>query len=193
MNFLGQYDGLIFDCDGTLTDSMPLHYEAWVETLDRYAIAFPKERFYSMAGMPTDKIVDVLRIEQSVVLDVVLAAEEKEQAFERRLNQLQPLVRTCSIAREHHTALPMAVASGGIRRVIGAQLRQIGVESLFATVVTAEDTEKHKPEPEVFLEAARRLGVDPRRCLVFEDSPLGFEAADRAGMAWMDVRPWSAL
>ncbi len=183
-----RYDALIFDCDGTLTDSMPLHFVAWHKTMSRYGIDFPEDKFYSMAGMPSEKIIAVLSDEQSVSIDTDTAAAEKEAAFELMIDQLQPLERVCAVARQYHGKLPLAVASGGIRRIIDAQLKQIGIEHLFSCRVTAEDTTRHKPEPDVFLEAARRLGVDPRRCLVFEDSPLGFLAAERAGMAWVDVR-----
>ncbi len=184
----GRYDALIFDCDGTLTDSMPLHYEAWWTTMAGYGIAFPETQFYSMAGMPSEKIIAVLCREQAKVIDVDRAADEKETAFETRLDRLRPLERVCDLARHYHGQLPMAVASGGIRRIIDAQLRQIELSHLFSVRVTAEDTELHKPEPDVFLEAARQMGIAAERCLVLEDSPLGFEAASRAGMGWVDVR-----
>ena len=119
---------------------------------------------------------------------LILRGTQKELAFEKLLDRLEPLDRVCSIAKQYHDVLPMAVASGGIRRIIDAQLIQINLQHLFKVRVTAEDTERHKPEPDVFLEAARQLDVDPRRCLVFEDSPLGFEAAFKAGMGWVDVR-----
>jgi HAD superfamily hydrolase (TIGR01509 family) len=84
----------------------------------------------------------------------------------------------------------MAVASGGIRPVILAQLARLQCLDWFDAIVTAEDTERHKPDPDVFLEAARRLGVPPQFCRVYEDSDLGVEAAQRAGMQWIDVRKW---
>lgn len=177
-----RYDGLIFDCDGTLTDSMPLHYVAWRETMERYGIQFPETRFYAMGGMPSDLIISILGEEQGVSIDVRRAALEKEQAFTDAVDQLQPLPRVCAIAQKHVDRLPMAVASGGMREVVKRQLQQLEIDSFFNTVVAAEDTERHKPEPDVFLEAARRLGVAPERCLVFEDAKLGFQAAHAAGM-----------
>ncbi len=188
MNINGRYDALIFDCDGTLTDSMPLHYVAWRETMTRYGIEFDEPQFYSMAGMPSEKIIAVLCREQSQSIDIDKAAHEKELEFEKLLDRLEPLDRVCAIAKQYHQVLPMAVASGGIRRIIDAQLVQIQLGHLFHVRVTAEDTERHKPEPDVFLEAARQLDIDPSRCLVFEDSPLGFQAAAKAGMGWVDVR-----
>lgn len=179
---------LIFDCDGTLTDSMPLHFLAWKSTLDRYGIAFDENRFYSLGGMPTDKIIALLSGEQDVALNVEHASLEKEQAFLESLPHLEPIAAVIEIARENRGKLPMAVASGGFREVIRRQLEQIGCLDWFDTVVTAEDTQHHKPAPDVFLEAARRLGVSPAECRVYEDSDLGIEAARRAGMDWVDVR-----
>ncbi len=187
-DYTNEFDALIFDCDGTLTDSMPLHYIAWKETLDGYGIEFTEARFYTMGGMPSEKIIDVLSREQSVDVDADRAAEKKEATFVTLMDRLEMKADVVQIARRHLGKLPMAVASGGIRPIIDRQLRQIGVTDLFSVVVTAEDTALHKPEPDVFLKAAEKLGVDPTRCLVFEDSHLGFTAAEKAGMAWVDVR-----
>ena len=85
---------------------------------------------------------------------------------------------------------PIAVASGGFRDIIRKQLTHVGIVDWFDVIVSAEDTAKHKPEPDVFLETAKRLGVHPEDCLVFEDADLGVEAARRAGMAWIDVRDY---
>lgn len=180
--------GLIFDCDGTLTDSMPLHYLAWREVLGRHGIAFDEDRFYSLGGMPTDKIIAMLAAETGKSLDPLAVAHEKEQAFMDSIHLLEEIPAITSIVRQQRGRMKMAVASGGFRNVIQRQLQQLGLSDCFDTVVTAEDTERHKPEPDVFLEAARRLRVQPHRCRVYEDSDLGIEAARRAGMTWIDVR-----
>ena len=83
----------------------------------------------------------------------------------------------------------MAVASGSVRESVERQLKTLGIRSWFDAVVTAEDTKRHKPHPDVFLEAARQLDISPHLCRVYEDSDLGIEAAKRAEMAWVDVRP----
>ncbi|MCO8120174.1 HAD-IA family hydrolase [Stieleria sp. TO1_6] len=187
-NDFEKYDGLIFDCDGTLADSMPVHYVAWRDTLQRHRIEFPEARFYSMGGMPSDKIVTLLSTEQGVQADPVAVANEKEVYFQTLIDQVRPKQAVCDIAVAFHRRKPMAVASGSGRIVVVKQLVSLKIDELFAAVVTAEDTERHKPEPDVFLEAARRIGVRPERCVVFEDSPLGFQAAEAAGMDWVDVR-----
>lgn len=179
---------LIFDCDGTLTDSMPLHFVAWNQTMRRYGIEFSEDRFYELGGIPSDKIIQMLADEARLSLDVAAVTLEKEQAFLESMPLLDEIGAITSIVREHKGKLPMAVASGGFRDIVVKQIAHIGLEGWFDTVVTAEDTTRHKPEPDVFLEAARRLGVAPANCRVYEDADLGIEAARRAGMQWVDVR-----
>lgn len=179
---------LIFDCDGTLTDSMPLHFVAWSETMRRFGIEFTEDRFYALGGIPSDKIIQMLADEANMSLDAVTIAREKEQAFLDSMHLLVEIEAITSIVRQNKGKLPMAVASGGFRDIVEKQVAHIGLEGWFDTIVTAEDTKLHKPEPDVFLEAARRLGAAPAYCQVYEDSDLGIEAARRAGMQWVDVR-----
>ena len=184
--------GLIFDCDGTLADTMPAHYRAWTSMLDRYGIPFPEERFYAMGGMPTARIIRVLAAEAGVpVDDVDRMVHEKESAFLANLHAVRPLEAVVAVAAAYRGRLPLAVASGGYRGTITRTLDQLGIRGWFDALVTAEDTPRHKPEPDVFLEAARRLGVAAGRCVVFEDTDIGLEAARRAGMASVDVRNWA--
>jgi beta-phosphoglucomutase family hydrolase len=180
--------GIIFDCDGTLTDSMPVHYLSWKKTFDDHGIAFTEKRFYAMGGMPSDRIVAEMSAENGKTLDAEKIAHEKEEHFVELLHQVQPLETVVQVARREKGHRKLAVASGGFRWVIDRQLAHIGLDDWFDAVVTAEDTELHKPHPDVFLEAARQLGVAAENCLVFEDSDLGIEAARRAGMASVDVR-----
>lgn len=182
------YDALIFDCDGTLTDSMPLHYVAWSSTLSSYGIPFPEERFYALGGMPSQQIVRLLASEHGVVVDAHHAATEKEALFVSLMDRLLPIREVLEVVLHFCGKLPMGVASGGYREIILKQLRQIGCVDHFQTIVTAEDTTRHKPEPDVFLLAAERLRARPNNCLVYEDSDLGIEAARAAGMDFIDVR-----
>jgi HAD superfamily hydrolase (TIGR01509 family) len=123
-----------------------------------------------------------------MALDAQLVARRKENAFLEELHLLEPIPPILEVARQHRGAMKMAVASGGFRDIILAQLEQVGCADWFDAIVTAEDTERHKPEPDVFLEAARRLHVRPEHCRVYEDADLGIEAARRAGMEVVDVR-----
>ena len=183
--------GLIFDCDGTLADTMPAHYKAWTALLDRFGIPFPEPRFYAMGGMPTASIIRVLAGEASVVVTNVDAMVlEKEAYFLTHLEAITPIEPVLSIAATYRGKLPLAVASGGYRDTITRTLDRLCIRDWFDAMVTAEDTARHKPDPDVFLEAARRLGVEAPRCVVFEDTDIGLEAARRAGMLGIDVRPW---
>ena len=179
---------LIFDCDGTLADTMPAHYRAWIEILRPHGIAFPEPRFYSMGGMPTGKILERLFSDVGKVPDIDVLTRQKEAAFMEKLDQIRPIEKVVEVARRARGTMPMAVASGGHRHMVELTLRQIGILDWFPVLVAAEDTTRHKPEPDVFLEAARRLGVAPVECTVYEDTDLGIEAARRAGMGWVDVR-----
>lgn len=181
-------EALIFDCDGTLADTMPAHYRAWLECLRPFEIPFPEDRFYAMGGIPTREIVRVLASELGKTVDIPAFVLAKEDAFLRQVAEVIPIVKVVEIARAGRGVVPMAVASGGQRRVVERTLGQLGIRDWFGAIVTAEDTLHGKPEPDLFLEAARRLGVPPGLCVVYEDADLGIEAARRAGMKWVDVR-----
>ncbi|MEN1681622.1 MAG: HAD family phosphatase [Planctomycetota bacterium] len=179
---------LIFDCDGTLTDSMPVHFRAWNETMAARGISLSSERFYSLGGMPSDRIIALLGDEAGIELDAAEVSREKEQAFLDLIEEVPPLEKVVQLARDQKGKRKLAVASGGYRWVVERQVEHVGLAGWFDTIVTAEDTERHKPHPDVFLEAARRMGVEPAACLVLEDADLGLEAASRAGMPSIDVR-----
>lgn len=184
--------GFIFDLDGTLADTMPWHYRAWITIAERYGLTFPEDRFYSMGGVPTAKIAAQLLAAAGLDMDPVAVAKEKERAYLASLAEganILPIEPVVEIARRHRTEGPIAVASGSLRHLIDRTLLQLGIADWFTAVVGAEDTTRHKPEPDVFLEAARRIGIAPADCTVYEDTDIGLEAARRAGMRGVDVRP----
>ena len=183
-----QTDGIIFDCDGTLADTMPLHYEAWVATLARFNLDLSEDRFYALGGWPTRRIVELLLAESGLGHDPVQIADHKEAGFQQLLSCVRAIAPVVAVAREHRGRLPLAVATGGTRTVCENILRKIELLDWFDTVVTCEDVSTHKPEPDVFLEAARRLGLEPAHCVVYEDTDPGILAAERAGMQVVDVR-----
>jgi HAD superfamily hydrolase (TIGR01509 family) len=180
----------IFDCDGTLADTMALHYHAWVETLERRDALLPEALFYELAGVPTMRIVEILNERFGYTLPPADIADAKEAAYERLLPRARPVDRVVALVREYHGTYPLAVASGGIRRLVDLTLSALQISDRFEAVCTAEDVERGKPEPDLFLLAAARLHVAPTDCVVFEDSDLGLEAARRAGMQCVDIRPW---
>ncbi|HWY76138.1 MAG TPA: HAD-IA family hydrolase [Verrucomicrobiae bacterium] len=180
--------GIIFDCDGTLADTMPLHWRAWQVVARRYNLTFPEERFYSLGGVPSRDILKMLGEEQSVVLDHLAVAREKEAEYLPLIAQVEPINTVVGVARESFGRIPMAVASGGTHHVIEQVLDHLGIRNLFNAVVTSEDVVNQKPAPDIFLEAARRIGVPPQFCRAYEDTDLGMEAIRAAGMEAVDVR-----
>ena len=179
---------LIFDCDGTLADTMPLHYRAWTRLLDQLGAPFPEELFYSLGGKPSETILELLRDQHGVnVRDVSGAAAHKEAFFLELLHEVRPIEPVLQYARAWHGRRPLAVASGGYRSNVELTLEAIGIRSWFDTLVCVEDYARGKPFPDAFLEAARRMQVPPEQCLVFEDSPLGVQAAQAAGMQYVLV------
>ena len=180
--------GIIFDCDGTLANTMPLHWRAWQMVADRYKLHFPQDRFYALGGVPSRDILKMLAEEQGITLDHLKAAHEKEEAYVPMLAEVEPIHAVVNIARQHYGRIPMAVASGGTRQIIPQVLEHLGIAHLFNAVVTSECVANQKPAPDIFLEAARRIGVPPRFCRAYEDTELGLQAIRAAGMEAVDVR-----
>jgi len=183
----GDFAGYIFDCDGTLADSMPLHFRAWTAALKEHKAEFPEALFYEMGGTPTEQIVEMLNDRHGHKMPPKETAAYKESLYLELLTEIQPITPVVDFARSFAGKLPIAVASGGHRGIVQKTLSSLGILELFDVLVGAEDYLKGKPAPDPFLEAARRLGVEPSRCLVFEDTQLGIDAAVAAGMEWVHV------
>jgi beta-phosphoglucomutase family hydrolase len=180
--------GLIFDCDGTLADTMPLHWRAWQAISAKYKLNFPMDRFYSLGGVPSPDILKMLAAEQGVPLDHVAAGHEKENEYLPFLSRVEPVHAVVEIAKANYGKVPMAVASGGTQPIITQVLEHLKIRHLFNAVVTNEMVKRQKPAPDIFLEAARRIGVEPKFCRAYEDTDLGLQAIRSAGMEAVDVR-----
>ena len=179
------YSAFIFDCDGTLADSMPLHQKAWVVALRKYGATFDFswELFMSRAGKTIELTVAELNAEFALTLDPTLVSAAQRAEYDALAVGVKPLDEVVAFARERAQAgCPVSVASGGDAPTVRRTLHTIGVSDLFPIIVTAEQVAHGKPAPDLFLLAAERMGVAPAECLVFEDSPLGIIAAERAGM-----------
>ena len=185
---LQDYTAILFDCDGTLADTMPAHYRAWLHVTKHHGILFDEDRFYALGGRPTRDILATLANEASIEIDLDHASEMKETAFLEQVKYVKAIDPVIAALRRAHGHVPVAVVTGGYRDVCEKILLQIGIREFFDCIVASEDTNRHKPHPDPFLEAARRLGVAPEGCLVWEDSDLGIEAARQARMSWIDVR-----
>ena len=178
------FEGLVFDLDGTLVDSMPAHFVAWCEALASYGAAgvFQEDVFYAMGGRPTQDIVRELNSEYDLHLDPEAVAFAKRECFMKHLERVELHDEVVEYARSQYGKVPMAVATGGTRMVAEKTLQAAGLTELFDDVVTADDVKRGKPDPEVFLQAAERIGVAPEKCVAFEDAPAGIMAAQAAGM-----------
>lgn len=185
------YGGYIFDCDGTLADSMVVHHRAWLAALAAHGATFDFDwdLFTSRAGMSLPNTVRELNAQFGLALDPEAVTTSQREEYERFLSTVQPITEVVELALRMAAAHPVSVASGGERRVVQRTLELIGLGQTFPVVITAEDVIHGKPAPDMFLLAAERMGVAPADCVVFEDSVLGLEAAKRAGMAAVLVRP----
>ena len=178
------FDGLIFDLDGTLVDSMPAHFDAWCSALAAHGAAgiFGEDVFYAMGGRPGRDIVRDLNGEHGLRLDPDAVLFAKREHFLNNLHKIELYEEVVSFARSHAGKVPIAVATGSNR--IGAErtLQAVGLSDLIDEVVTSDDVKCGKPAPEIFLEAAARIEIAPERCVAFEDAPAGIMAAQSAGM-----------
>lgn len=182
-----QFGGYIFDCDGTIADSMPVHYRAWSDAVTHMGGQFPEDLFYSWGGKPTPSIVEELNKLYNLSMDVEATVRMKEDAYLRNVSLVKPIAPVLEIARGLYGVKPLAIASGGHRELVMATLEALQIVDLFETIVCAEDYTRGKPFPDPFLLAAKNLGVAPEECIVFEDSPTGIEAAKAAGMHYVLV------
>lgn len=179
-----RYGGYIFDCDGTLADSMPVHFRAWCEALARAgaAFAFDESLYYSWGGLSTRGVVERLNAIHGTALDPEQVARIKEDIYLESLEQVQPIPAVRDFARQIAATRPVAVATGGWRRVAARTLEISGLGGVFSIIVTPEDVVHGKPAPDMFLLAAEKMGVAPQRCVVFEDGQPGIDGARAAGM-----------
>ena len=180
--------GLIFDCDGTLVDSMPLHMKAWKEAVHSFGANFDPEFFFSKKGMRSKDIVAQFSLQSGKPLNGADVVRLKDNFFLQHIADVMPLPIVVDVVRRYHKILPMAVASGGGREIVERELQVTGIVNFFDVILTADDPFKPKPFPDLFLEAARKIGVQPSLCQVFEDGDLGLQAAENAGMLATDIR-----
>lgn len=185
----GRFEAYLFDCDGTIANSMPLHYLAWQKALAEWKCEFGEDLFYAWGGRPTAEIVAALNERQGLRMPVETVTIQKENLYYELLPQLQAIPHVLEHIEAQHGRIPFAVVSGGTRQSVTASLTLLNLLDRFDTLVCAEDYTNSKPHPEAFLTAAARLGVAPDDCLVFEDTDVGIQAATAAGMSWVKVPP----
>jgi len=187
----GEFAGYIFDLDGTLVDTMPLHYRAWDTAMRSVGLNAPldEELFYSLGGVPTKRVAELIAAHYGLTIDPHAVFDHKEALFVELQEDAKLIEPVVEVARRMSLTHPVSVASGGPRVIVRGMLELTGLASLFDFnhVVTPEDVEHGKPAPDLFLLAAKRMGVPPEKCLVFEDAEPGMRAAEAAGMQWVRV------
>jgi beta-phosphoglucomutase-like phosphatase (HAD superfamily) len=187
----GSFKAYLFDCDGTIADSMPLHYLAWKKALGEWNCEFDENLFYAWGGMPVAEIISTLNLKHGLSMPVDAVERRKESLYFELLPQLRPVPEVLEHIEAEYGRIPFAVVSGSTRESVTASLAALKLLDRFDTLVCAGDYMKSKPDPEAFLLAAARLGVAAKECLVFEDTEMGIQAAKSAGMASVKVlQPW---
>jgi HAD superfamily hydrolase (TIGR01509 family) len=187
----GAFKAYLFDCDGTIADSMPLHYVAWKRALGEWGCEFPESTFYAWGGRPVVEIIQSLNEQHGLKMPVQAVAARKEAYYYEILPQLEAVPEVVEHIEAQHGVIPFAVVSGSTRESVTESLRTLKLLDRFEALVCAGDYTNGKPHPEAFLMAAEWLGIAPEACLVFEDTEMGIAAATAAGMASVKVlQPW---
>lgn len=181
---------LIFDLDGTLVDSMPLHLEAWKEICATKDVAFTSEEFYSLAGVPADRIFKIINDKYGTDFDPQADSLAKEAIYMRKIEHLKVIEPVFAIAKEYHGKLPMSIGTGSPGQHSWEAVRTLGLDQYFDILVSKNDVKEGKPNPETFLKCAEAMDIAPEYCQVFEDGDPGLEAAKTAGMIPTDIRPY---
>lgn len=181
---------LIFDLDGTLSDSLPVHIASWHSVCEKLNCAFDERILVEMTGAPTIAFAERIKREQNLEIDAEDLVTMKQMEFRKNINQIKPHDAVIDLMKNAHGKIPMAIGTGASRQSAMLQMQELEIDQLFDFIVTADDVERHKPEPDTFLKCAELMNVEPRYCQVFEDGELGMQAAQTAGMLLTDVRPF---
>ena len=190
----GPFQAYLFDCDGTIVDSMPLHQIAWSKALAEWNCEFPERLFYSWGGLPVVEIIARLNQQNRLSMPVESVARRKEELYYEILPQLQGVPEVLELIAAQHGKIPFAVVSGSTKDSVTQSLKALNLLDKFDVLVCAGDYSKGKPDPEPFLMAAKKLGVPPETCLVFEDTEMGIESATAAGMQSVKIlQPWERV
>jgi HAD superfamily hydrolase (TIGR01509 family) len=185
----GEFKAYLFDCDGTITDSMPAHHRAWRAALGEWGGDFPEDLFYAWGGRTVVDVITDLNARQGLNMPVAEVAARREELFQAMLPEIEAVPGVLEHIEASYRKVPFAVVSGSTRESVTASLSALDLLDRFEALVCAEDYARPKPDPEGYLLAARLLGADPADCLVFEDTELGVAAATAAGMTYVLVPP----
>ncbi len=183
----GDFKAYLFDLDGTIADTMPIHLTTWQQAVGEQGGQFPEDLFYALGGVPLPRTVEILNERFGYTMDPVATAHRKEQLYLQNMDHVTPIASVLAHVERSHGTIPFAIVSGSPHATIVETLRVLGLTDHFPVLVGAEDYTHGKPHPEPFLTAARLLHVAPQDCLVFEDADAGIASAQAAGMHWVRV------
>jgi HAD superfamily hydrolase (TIGR01509 family) len=183
------FDAILFDCDGTLIDSMPLHWHAWRAALQaqQAPFDFSWDDHHAAAGRSIPETVSDFNQRYGTSIDPDQVEHDRMSFFFAHLDELRLIDPVTDIARRLRGQLPLGIGSGSHRTVVMRELDHFQITDWFSAIVTASDVPRSKPDPDIWLTAAATLGVPPERCLVIEDGEKGLIAARAAGMSTLYV------
>lgn len=181
--------GLIFDLDGTLSDSLPVHVATWKSVGEKYGFVFDPQIIYEMTGRPTIEFAKRIVEQYGVLVEPQVLVDLKQESFWKLAHLLKPVEQVVSLVKENFGKIPMTVGTGASRKSAEIQLKALSLTKYFDAIISADEVSKHKPEPDTFLECAKLMNIEPQFCQVFEDGDLGIKAAQTAKMLVTDVRP----
>ena len=189
-SYNSEIKSLIFDCDGTLVDSMPLHMKAWENSFNEFGEYYDRELLYSLKGMKETEIIDVYNSKHGRSINKEKIVIAKHKYFMNNIDSVKPIKSIVEIAEYYYKKIPLAVVSGSVKNIVHAELNVLKIFHLFNHIITADDPFKPKPSPEVFIAAADMMKIEPENCLVLEDGDAGLKAASKAGMMEIDIREY---
>lgn len=181
---------VIFDLDGTLANSIPLHIKSWHIACNSFNYKFDESIIPKLTGQPTVVFAEYIRKDSGCKLSANEIMDRKLAYFYQFAHTIKPHQKVAEFVQKYHGKIPMSIGTGGGSKCTKLILEAIGMNTLFDKVVTADDVTRHKPEPDTFLKCAELMGIEPQFCQVFEDGELGMQAARNAGMLVVDVRPF---
>jgi beta-phosphoglucomutase family hydrolase len=183
-------EALIFDLDGTLADSIPIHNACWHEVCKAFNYKYDEQLMFRMTGMPTRKFAEYIKNDSKCSISVDDIMKNKQALFISKIGTIKPIENVVALVKQYHGKYPMAIGTGGGRKSVGQMLDALDLRKYFDVIVTADDVENHKPEPDTFLKCAELMNVHPSKCQVFEDGEPGIKAAQKAGMMVTDVKAY---